>query len=996
MINKLDKKFWGTLVIFSLMGQIAWVVENMFLNVFIYKMFHASASNISNMVALSSVTAALTTLLTGALSDKIGKRKIFISGGYILWGMTILSIGFIRVDTLTPLAGSAASATSLGITLIIILDCLMTFFGSAANDATFNAWLTDRGDDSNRGQIEGVNSMMPLISILVVFGSFTTLDLNIATSWSYIYTIIGISVIIIGMLGFVIIEDKVIPGKKETGYWEKVFYSFRFSVIKENKLLYAVAGAFAIFGISINIFMPYLILYYEKSLGLEKYIMIMAPAIILAAIITAIYGKVYDMLGFKKAVIPTIILLMTGYIFLFMTTRIFLVFIGSLFIMSGYLTGLACFGAMLRDNIPKDKTGLFQGVRILGQVLIPGLIGPTIGAIVLRNAKKVLNSDGTYSFIPDRRIYVAAFIVAAILLLILYYLFRMIRNGHWQLTSGEQVDWSDYPRPQLKRNSFFNLNGIWMLNGHEIQVPFPPEAYLAGYKKSVRTSKLIYVKKFVFPADFVKDRVILHFGAVDQTAEIWMNNKKLLYHQGGYLPFSVDVTEVLNKYKENELMVKAVDNLSFKYPYGKQRKNRGGMWYTPVSGIWQTVWMESVPTEYISKVKITPDTKGIDLEVDTNAKEYKVLIDLNGYTYSCMVNGKKYRIDLNSIKLPDGSQHEPILWNVENPYLYKMKIRTDKDEIETYFALRTISIDKYGESERIALNGKPIFLHGILDQGYFCDGIYLPANSMEFERDILRMKELGFNMLRKHIKIEPESFYYYCDKHGMLVMQDMVNNGYYSFLRDTVLPTIGMLKLKDIGRGTRKQREEFIKHTKETIYHLYNHPSIIGYTIFNEGWGQFDSDYLYELAKKVDNTRFIDSTSGWFAQEKSDVDSLHIYFKIVELPKTKKPLIVSECGGYAYSVQGHFYSKYNRYGYGIHTDKEGLTDSIVEMYEKMIIPAIKEGLSGCVYTQLCDVEDETNGIYTYDRKVCKVQKDKIIKLSLKIKQCMMEISKETT
>lgn len=428
MKNKLGKKFYLALIIFSLTGQIAWVVENMYFNVFIYKMFHASAAGISVMVGASAVAATITTLLIGALSDKVGKRKLFICGGYILWGISILSFALIRMDILEPIAGSYGAALSLGVSLVIIMDCVMTFFGSSANDACFNAWLTDMGDETNRGKIEGINAMMPLIAILVVFGGFMSFNLDLASSWVVIYLIIGITVIAIGILGIFLIDEPVICRSEGSSYFKDIFYGFRPSVVRNNKLLYSVLAAFAVFGISIQIFMPYLILYYEKSLGMENYVLIMAPAIILASVITVFYGKLYDHVGFIKSVIPTVLFLIIGYHLLFFCKTTLLVFAGSLFMMTGYLTGMAIFGAVIRDNTPSAQTGLFQGMRIFGQVFIPGIVGPAIGAYVLRNAQMTVNSDGTTSFIPSSSIFMAAFVVAVILMAVLGIIARNKRN----------------------------------------------------------------------------------------------------------------------------------------------------------------------------------------------------------------------------------------------------------------------------------------------------------------------------------------------------------------------------------------------------------------------------------------------------------------------------------------------------------------------------------------------------------------------------------------
>lgn len=560
--------------------------------------------------------------------------------------------------------------------------------------------------------------------------------------------------------------------------------------------------------------------------------------------------------------------------------------------------------------------------------------------------------------------------------------FDLLTESGEELLAKQEDAWQVYPRPQMKREGWHILNGEWKLNGKRVRMPFPPQAFLSGFSGEVG-NQLTYEKEFVIPDSFTKERILLHFGAVDQLATVSVNGKEVGYHEGGYLPFSCDITNAVRE-GSNSLVVKVVDTLSKDYPYGKQKKKRGGMWYTPVSGIWQTVWLENVPEHYITNVKLTPDLCGVDIEV-TAAEEHGFTIELNlenGQKVQRQFAGEKGRLDLTQIPLEDGTFYKPLLWTPEQPHLYSMRIWTKTDMVETYFALRTINIEEKSGKQRVCLNGKPVFLHGVLDQGYYSDGIYLPAKPEEYEKDILRMKELGFNLLRKHIKVEPDYFYYACDRLGMLVMQDMVNNGPYSFLLDTALPTIGMKKRKDTKGGIQGKRKEFfIRHSKETIAHLYNHPSIVAYTIFNEGWGQFQSDALYDMVKEWDVTRLVDSTSGWFAQKKNDFDSEHIYFRVIPLSPGKRPLFVSECGGYTMAVKEHMYSRYASYGYGTCENEEALTEQIAYMYENMILPFIKDGVCGCIYTQLSDVEDEINGLYTYDRRVCKVNKDKMRKLA---------------
>lgn len=422
------KFFWPVLVVFGLIGQIAWVIENMYLNVFIYKMFAADAKAISTMVAASAIAATLTTIFMGALSDKVGKRKVFICGGYILWGISIVCFGFIRMDIINALFPAAISAAAVGVSLVIIFDCIMTFFGSTANDACFNAWLTDATNNGGRGAAEGVNSMMPLIAILAVFGGFMSFNLDMAESWTTIFLIIGIAVIIIGALGFFFIKEETVKTPENSNFFSNIIYGFNPFVIKKNPILYITLLGFAIFGISIQIFMPYLILYYTEALNMENYVLIMAPAIVLASVFTVFYGKIYDKKGFKFSILPSIFLLIIGYLLLFFLESTAFVFIGSLLMMCGYLSSGAVFGAMIRDYTPENKAGMFQGLRIVGQVLIPGVIGPALGAAVLKNAEQVVNNDGTVSFIPNQNIFAAALVVAILLVAFLFIEFFVIKK----------------------------------------------------------------------------------------------------------------------------------------------------------------------------------------------------------------------------------------------------------------------------------------------------------------------------------------------------------------------------------------------------------------------------------------------------------------------------------------------------------------------------------------------------------------------------------------
>ena len=545
-------------------------------------------------------------------------------------------------------------------------------------------------------------------------------------------------------------------------------------------------------------------------------------------------------------------------------------------------------------------------------------------------------------------------------------------------TAGETLTgkpWQRYPRPQMRRERYVNLNGEWEFAAGEgkfsrkIRVPFCPESALSGIRAHFpEGSTLSYRKRIRLPEGWDRGRVLLHIGAADQYAQVLVNGAFVGSHTGGYEAFCMDITEHLKE--ENEILIRCQDDLDDQsQPYGKQVKpeKRGGMWYTPVSGIWQTVWLEQVPETYIRRLNI--ENRGASVTISTEpALEGAVILE-----------GRTYPLEQGSVTI---TPEEPHFWSPEDPYLYDFQVVAGEDRVRSYFALRTLEIRKVGGYSRLCLNGKPYFFHGLLDQGYWPDGLFTPAKPECYAEDILAMKKLGFNTLRKHIKVEPEEFYYQCDRLGMVVFQDMVNNGDYDFLRDTALPTVGLQTLDDRKlHRTPAVRDGFLRSMEATVAQLRNHPCILYWTIFNEGWGQFDSDNVYHHLKSLDDTRWIDSTSGWFRRKQTDVDSRHVYFKPIRLKAGEKPLVLSEFGGYSYKPQGHVFNVEKTYGYGKFEDAIDFAVAVENLYYSQVIPAAKAGLCAAVYTQVSDVEDETNGLLSYDRKVEKLDPERMLPIA---------------
>jgi len=542
--------------------------------------------------------------------------------------------------------------------------------------------------------------------------------------------------------------------------------------------------------------------------------------------------------------------------------------------------------------------------------------------------------------------------------------------------------WNIYPRPQMRRDSFACLNGEWdftVTDGAEpkafdrkITLPFAPESLLSGIGETFDESSVLWYRKEFETTDLCDGkRLLLHFGAVDQISCVYLNGIMLGKHEGGYDHFSFDVTGLVKE--TNTLIVKVTDHLSdFVFPYGKQCRKRGGMWYTPVSGIWQTVWLEEVPERYIRSLRIETGTDYVSISVDGVSDG---VVTVKGVEGSFPLSDSKALIRIE----------EPHLWSPEDPYLYDFTVTVGQDKVDSYFALRSLEIKEINGISRLCLNGKPYFFHGLLDQGYWSDGLLTPASPECYADDILAMKSLGFNMLRKHIKTEPEQFYYDCDRLGMVVFQDMVNNGKYSFLRDTALPTVGFIRRSDDKlHKDAETRHRFVEGMLRTVEQLYNHPCICCWTIFNEGWGQFCGTEMYRKLKKLDGSRFIDTASGWFGGCETDLDSRHVYFRRLKLKSGEKPLFLSEFGGYSFKPEGHVFNEDQTYGYGKFKDRKSFVKAFCELYENEVLPLVKDGLSAAVYTQVSDVEDETNGLFSFDRYVLKVKPEEFLDISRRI------------
>ena len=563
---------------------------------------------------------------------------------------------------------------------------------------------------------------------------------------------------------------------------------------------------------------------------------------------------------------------------------------------------------------------------------------------------------------------------------------------------------AEYPRPAMRRDSCEILNGPWQYAITQtaeypaawqgsILVPYSPEAPASGVGRTLQPGQWLHYHRLFAPPAGEGGRVLLHFGAVDYACAVQVNGHLAGGHRGGYWPFTLDITDLLNGTGRNSLWVAVQDPTGHgTQARGKQTLKPGGMFYPAQSGIWQTVWLERVPDNYIQTLTVTPDydARTVTVRVHTakpgGAVNLWAMVRAGGVTIAEDWGSDEADQD-GEVTLNIPEEHF-FPWSPDTPFLYDLTVGTNQgeeagfDTVHSYFALRKWSCapDAHGVL-RFCLNDKPILLNGLLDQGYWPEGLYTPPSDAAVERELSEVKALGFNLLRKHAKIEPQRWYYHCDRLGLIVWQDMVNGGsaynlwFVTYLTNVLQPLLrrfpdGKAAYSLLSRAKPAGREEYAHELADTVQALRCHPCIACWVPFNEGWGQFDAGKAVQALRTLDGTRLVDEASGWFDQGGGDVHSLHNYFYPLRIRPQKRTVALSEYGGIAWPMPGHEPPR-KTYGYGTAKDRQELTARYKKLQLKTVLPQLEKGLSALVYTQLTDVEDEVNGLFTYDRAAVK-------------------------
>lgn len=560
----------------------------------------------------------------------------------------------------------------------------------------------------------------------------------------------------------------------------------------------------------------------------------------------------------------------------------------------------------------------------------------------------------------------------------------------------------EYPRPIMERADWMNLNGLWDYSilkagtaeptafDGKILVPFPVESSLSGVMKTVGGENEVWYKRtFEVPAKWKSKNILLHFGAVDWKAEVWVNDIKIGSHTGGYTPFSFDVSPFLNKSGAQKLVVRVWDGTDNGFqPRGKQVNRPNGIWYTPVTGIWQTVWLEPVAAKSIDNIQTVPDIdKGqLTVKVETKASAFGDVVEVKVFDGTKEVASAK----ASSTEKLEVSIPEAKLWSPESPFLYTMKVNLISngvvtDQVNSYFAMRKISTKRDANGiVRLELNNKAYFQFGPLDQGWWPDGLYTAPTDEALKYDIQKTKDFGFNMIRKHVKVEPARWYTHCDQLGILVWQDMPNGG-----RSPQWQMHNYFNGNELNRSAESEAN-YRKEWKEIMDYLYSYPSIVTWVPFNEAWGQFKTAEIVEWTKTYDPSRLVNPASGGNHYPVGDMLDLHNYpGPEMYLYDGQRPTVLGEYGGIGLALEGHLWATDKNWGYVQFKNSKEVTDEYVK-YGEALLKMIKSGFSAAVYTQTTDVEGEVNGFMTYDRKVIKMDEQRVREINQKICKSLNE------
>lgn len=1006
---------WLVFVIVGLAGQFAWSIENMYLNSYLYALAMAapagqgfdSSSMVAITTALSAVTATLTTLVMGALTDKVRQRKLFICFGYLLWGISTASFGLLDVanaHSIVPIAMSFSTAAIL----VIVIDCVMTFFGSTANDAAFNAYVTRSVKDKDRGKVEGVLSILPLVAMLIIFVALNGLTAN--GQWDLFFYIVGGLVFLVGVLSFFLIpKEKVQEEGRKEKFLPLVLHGFRPSTIRKHRKLYFVLLAYFLYNVAIQVFFPYLMVYVERtahipnsgSSFLTPFAIVMACALILGSAGSVVFGFLSDRRGKTSMITPTVFVLGLGLVLMFFApsiegdaARYAYTAIAGIVMILGYVAVPTILNSLVRQEIPEGMEGSFMGIRMIFVVALPMCIGPFIGdGLNAAYGETYVNEYLVETALPSRYGYLVAL---ALLLLVLIPTAVLLRKERREVNRGYllknlvpegEIDspkgFSRHPRPFFHRDDFLLLDGIWdyaivkgkdlpeSYQGH-IRVPYAVESpYSLVNHLLAPDETLFYHRQVAIPENLRGRRLLLCFEGVDQVATVIVDGKEVKTHEGGYDRFTVELG--LSPEKESfDLVVQVEDRTdSLARMTGKQRLKPNGWFYSSSSGIVRSVYLEGYREERIERIDLRPDYDSRTLALTVCAPKAKdVLVSISGEEDVRIAANQEVRIPLKHF--------HP--WSPEDPFCYSLSIRSKGDTIHSSFGIRKFSLEEGSDGRKhFTLNGKRIFLNGLLDQGYYGLGGRTASSEEEFERDVDNVLRLGYNCLRVHVTVEDERFYDIASRKGLLILQDLPNGGSFIPFFFVAFPRLSLafnhsrfLRPSFYGRKDKAEREKFLAQGERILKDLSFIPAVVLFTIFNEGWGEFDPEKAYERFKPLFPNQLFDTASGWLDTDRSDLFSVHSY----TLPHRRRkrqgrPYFLSEIGGISLKVAGHFFYP-SVFGHQICHSREDLQKRYERLYRGFQRQIQEGSLEGLIYTQLADCERECNGIYTFDHSVLKM------------------------